>query len=87
MNKIDLTGQRFGKLKVIEETYQNNIRKWKCQCDCGNTKIVYSNDIRTGKTKSCGCLALEIRKQQKKSERKIIIPEDLKGKHFGYLTV
>ena len=85
---IDITGEKYGRLTVIEKAESKNGKtRWLCQCDCGNTKIVYSNDIRTGKTKSCGCLALEIRKQQKKSERKIIIPEDLKGKHFGYLTV
>ena len=54
MNKIDLTGQRFGKLKVIEETYQNNIRKWKCQCDCGNISYIATGSLRSGNSTSCG---------------------------------
>ena len=54
MNKIDLTGQRFGKLTVIEETYQNNIRKWKCRCDCGNISYVATGSLRSGNSTSCG---------------------------------
>lgn len=54
----DLTGQRFGKLTVIkrvENVMNSHISRWLCQCDCGNEKIVYSNHLRRGNTKSCGC--------------------------------
>ena len=38
--KLDLTGQRFGKLVVIEKAESKNKQsRWLCQCDCGNTKI------------------------------------------------
>lgn len=62
---IDLTGKRFGKLLVIEraENYiQPNggmIARWRCKCDCGNTKIVNTASLKRGKTKSCGCLVGE----------------------------
>lgn len=63
--RIDLTGQRFGKLVVLgdPQTGDGNKRrgsKWKCQCDCG--KIVYKNaaDLKRGSTKSCGCLKSEL---------------------------
>ena len=57
-NYIDLTGQRFGLLTVLEFVGNDNFgcSKWKCLCDCGNISIVRSHDLRTGNTKSCGCL-------------------------------
>lgn len=58
VNFIDLTGQKFGKLTVIKRA--NDIGdgrvKWLCQCDCGNTIIVQSNNLKNGHTSSCGCL-------------------------------
>ena len=54
---IDLLGQRFGRLVVIERM-PNNKRKqamWKCCCDCGNEVIVESGHLRRGHTNSCGC--------------------------------
>lgn len=75
MKKIDLIGQRFGRLTVIEETESNKSggAQWKCKCDCGNSVIVPSGHLRSGHTKSCGCYRREI--------------EDLKGKRYGRLTV
>lgn len=54
---IDLLGQQFGKLKVIKPTESNKrgLKRWLCQCECGTTIIVNSNDLRTGHTTSCGC--------------------------------
>lgn len=58
--RIDLTGQRFGRLVVIEYSHVSNRNKyWKCQCDCGNTSIVSGALLRNGHTKSCGCLVKE----------------------------
>lgn len=59
-NFIDLTGKRFGRLTVMEisETKDWDIY-WKCVCDCGNTTNVLSAKLRSGKTKSCGCLRTE----------------------------
>ena len=60
-NAIDLTGQRFGKLIVIiragTKTYRGGSKKasWFCQCECGNTTTVVGKDLRSKKTKSCGC--------------------------------
>ncbi len=54
---VDLTGQRFGRLIVIEKS---RMRKgqlfWKCQCDCGKVCDVQGSSLRGGRTKSCGCL-------------------------------
>ena len=62
----DLTGQKFGKLKVLElhhreRTYKkgkkNGFRNYYlCQCECGGTKIVRSDGLTSGDTSSCGCI-------------------------------
>lgn len=52
----DLTGQRFGKLLVIEKVkfgYANY--KWRCVCDCGNEHFVKTYHLLHGDVKSCGC--------------------------------
>ena len=54
---IDLTGQRFGRLTVIERTVSTNKNaKWRCECDCGNIVSVFGMDLKSEKTKSCGCI-------------------------------
>lgn len=60
MPKKDLTGQRFGKLVVLQDSNKrasNGAVIWQCQCDCGNiTEVVGSNLTRkTHPTQSCGC--------------------------------
>lgn len=53
-------GDRFGRLIVLEEVEpiygKQKIRRYLCQCDCGNTKIVRYNNLLYGGTRSCGCL-------------------------------
>ena len=69
---VDLTGKRFGKLTVIEKTKSKyNKVTWKCKCDCGNITEVISDALKSGNTKSCGCLQTE----------------DLSGQRFGRLVV
>ena len=59
-NYIDLEGQRFGRLVAIEKVNGTKPLKWLCKCDCGNLKSVRSCDLRSGHTRSCGCLHKEI---------------------------
>lgn len=58
---ISLIGLKFGKLTVINRHGIDASRHatWECICDCGNSKIVSSNDVKRGKVKSCGCINLE----------------------------
>lgn len=58
---INLSGQVFGKLLIIsrKSSYKNMEIIWLCQCKCGNQTFVRSSHIRSGKTKSCGCLRIE----------------------------
>lgn len=57
MGKIDLTGQRFGRLVVICENgrAKNGSVIWLCKCSCGNEVTVHGSELRRGKTQSCGC--------------------------------
>ena len=56
MKKLNLLNQKFGKLLVIGETEYVTRVKWLCKCDCGNTKIAATKELRNGNTKSCGCI-------------------------------
>lgn len=56
--KVNLTGQRYGRLIVLEETKKRDIGGnviWKCLCDCGETTYTSAQNLRRGYTKSCGC--------------------------------
>jgi len=53
---IDIKGKKFGRLFVQEVYCLNKSYYWKCLCDCGNIVIVHGNKLRSGKTKSCGCI-------------------------------
>ena len=57
---IDLTGNRFGRLTVLETTgLVGTARIWKCLCDCGNAKEVRRVNLVSGHVQSCGCLKKE----------------------------
>lgn len=91
-NFIDLTGQKFGRLTVIKRDFSKKRTAWLCKCECGKEKVVISNDLRSGKTKSCGCLQKERvingRKKYLEKNKNIIKPyKDLTGKKFNLLTV
>ena len=81
-NKINLLGNRYGKLVVIAEaegryTSGGQYKSyWKCLCDCGKEVEISGEKLRKGHTKSCGCLV-------KSGWTK----EDLTGQKFGRLTV
>lgn len=58
------TGQRYGRLVTIKEALakkqgQGTFRHFLCLCDCGNEIVVSLNNMRSGHTRSCGCLFLE----------------------------
>lgn len=65
--KIDLTGLKFSRLTVIKEAPSRDNHKttyWECQCECGKTSIVASQKLRAGRTRSCGCLASELKSKR-----------------------
>ena len=56
----DLSGEQFGRLKVLSREPGSGRVKYLCQCDCGNTRIVAADKLRSGHTRSCGCLRSEV---------------------------
>ena len=63
--RIDLTGQKFGRLTVVGYSHTKNGNSyWHCVCECGNVTIVYGRDLKNGNTKSCGCLSREITRER-----------------------
>lgn len=62
MEHLDLTGKRFGRLVVLnKQGHKGKDIAWKCKCDCGKETIVSVTNLLNNSTKSCGCLAREIR--------------------------
>lgn len=55
-NFVDLTGQKFGSLTVIEALGpQKGGFYYLCKCDCGANKAIRGSHLTSGKIKSCGC--------------------------------
>lgn len=77
---IDLTGEVFGELTVLEKDFSRKGKNsyWKCLCNCGNETSVMASNLRSGQTTSCGC---------KKRRTNLNRIKDLTGKIFNELTV
>jgi hypothetical protein len=60
--RIDVpAGTVFGRLTVIEEALRRGARRMMlCQCECGTRKVVDVAKLRSGHTRSCGCLRREV---------------------------
>lgn len=57
----DLVGMRFGRWTVLHRVpNRNNEKYYRCVCDCGTIRDVYNWGLRTGDSKSCGCLSAEM---------------------------
>ena len=84
----DLTGQKFGRLVVIErgEDYVissgRHYPTWHCKCDCGNEVVVRVRVLKSNGIPSCGCYHRELIKQKTESTLNSFI-----GKKFNNLTV
>ncbi|MBU1080928.1 MAG: hypothetical protein KKB59_10620 [Spirochaetes bacterium] len=73
---MNLSGQRFGRLLVIEKTAEKYKTEYlyRCQCDCGGEKLASSSLLKSGVIRSCGCLQAESRLH------------DVTGQRFGRLV-
>ena len=63
----DLTGQRFGRwtvMNITDKRTKNRTIIWHCKCDCGNEKDVDGYTLKSGQSKSCGCLNNEKRAER-----------------------
>lgn len=81
---IDETGNKYGRLTVLYRA--NNTGKtvkWHCLCDCGQELDVAGSSLRSGNTKSCGCLQRDKAIESNIKRGRPINPGDV----FGELTV
>lgn len=78
---LDLYGQKFGRLTVIDRAENDRYggTRWKCLCDCGKETTVSGKCLKSGHTKSCGCL-----NRENTSRRSL---KDLTRNRYGMLTV
>ena len=83
---IDLTGQHFGRLTVVERSpiTARSGSQWVCQCECGNVLTVAACNLKSGNTQSCGCHTKEL---AEKTRIKRGLTKNLEGQVFGKLFV
>lgn len=79
-----MIGQTFNRLTVLslDDKKYSNGKHYICQCECGNIKSISGSSLRSGHTKSCGCL-----QKEKVTELGHNNKKDLTGMRFGKLTV
>ncbi len=82
----DMTGQRFGRLVVVErlENDKHHCTIWRCRCDCGNETNVRGITLRGGHTQSCGCLRNEVVAARMWKGGRVVRKN---GKRAGYVRV
>lgn len=89
---IDETGNTYGRLIVIEKLDKKDSdgrNLFRCRCACGNEIETAGKRLRSGITRSCGCLQKEKALQTLKNKTKLgyTIGQDLTGQRFGKLVV
>lgn len=59
---VNLIEKQFGKLAVIKRANNDKYGNsgWLCRCECGQLVVVVSLNLKSGDTKSCGCLRKEV---------------------------
>lgn len=75
----DLTGKKFGMLTVVKELGENKIL---CRCECGTIKKCYKSNVKSGLTKSCGCM-----RKKPPAEWQMARIKNIVGQRFGKLVV
>lgn len=85
----DLTGQRFGRWTVLRNTgiKERSSYLFECQCDCGTIKNIRSGSLKSGNSKSCGCLAKELSRKREKNLYNPKAIKDMTGQRFGNLVI
>lgn len=60
---LDLSGNTYGKLSVVglhSKSADKRLSFWDCECECGTKKVVRGDSLKSGKSRSCGCLSVAI---------------------------
>lgn len=73
-HKEDLSGQQFGRWLVIKEVEsQGKYRAWLCECQCENKtrRVVLGMNLKSNKSRSCGCISIENKTTHNMSNKRI----------------
>jgi len=93
MAKMDLTGDTYNNLTVLQfshRTPKNSMAHYKCKCKCGNVVTVSHGHLRSGHTKSCGCIkaeTVEKLRQRAKETAKYFVGQRFFSKKWGVAIV
>lgn len=75
-NFVDLTGKIYARLTVVSRAENaGKEARWNCICECGGSATVYGISLKSGDTKSCGCLAREVTSKRTKTHGMFGTPE------------
>ncbi len=89
---IDLTGQTYGRLTALQHVASDRTEKsaiWSCSCSCGTVVMVPSSRLRSGKTRSCGCLRSDTAREHALTNQKLKaarLTRNGETKHFLFQT-
>jgi hypothetical protein len=73
---LNLSGQQFDRLTVRERgPHKGRHTQWYCDCVCGTTCLVTTQHLRSGRTRSCGCLRRENSQDMRYTHRMTGTPE------------
>lgn len=80
----DLTGKKFNRLTVLELAERNSSGQiqWKCRCNCGNIIFATTTYLKSGHTKSCGCLNKEKASNRLKSKKFVEARNNYRKENF-----
>jgi hypothetical protein len=81
---IDHTGQKFERLTVIRLIKKaKSYTLWECECECGKLTEVRGNDLRTGNTRSCGCLNVDAMREEGEKHKDKILANMVENTNLG----
>ena len=88
LQREDLTGQKFSYLTVLNYAYsERGQRYWNCLCDCGRNINVTTKSLKSGNTRSCGCLHSQTIRENNIQNKSKLNQVDIIGKTFDFLKV
>ena len=84
MKGLNITGQTFCRLTAVSFSHINNknLRVWNFKCSCGNTRSIPYASVKSGNTKSCGCLHRELAQKARTKHGKCDTPA-----YYSYMSM
>lgn len=62
---VDLSGSTFNRWTVLSfDRFHKHLEFWNCRCACGKERSVRGHDLLHVKSKSCGCLSIEVSREK-----------------------